>query len=137
MTVKQIIVMREDLNMSRGKLASQAAHASMGSLLAHMRKQWDEDGEELFGYDLTFGPHNAELKEWLENSFTKIVVYVKSEEKLMNLYNKVKEAGLRVTLIEDNGTTEFGGVKTKTAIAIGPHASERLDPFTKKYPLLK
>ncbi len=55
----------------------------------------------------------------------------------MQLYEKVQKAGLRVSLIIDNGTTEFGGIKTKTCIAIGPHSVERIDPFTKKYPLLK
>lgn len=80
---------------------------------------------------------DPELKSWLNGSFTKIVVYVKNEEKLMQLYEKVQKAGLRVSLIIDNGTTEFGGVKTKTCIAIGPHSAERIDPFTKKYPLLK
>lgn len=144
MTVKQIIVVREDLNMSRGKIASQVAHASMKVLVDAMQPivcgtfKADYTAEYFNMMDGRFLPlEDPELKAWLEGSFTKIVVYVKSEEKLMNLYNKVKDAGLRVSLIIDNGTTEFGGVKTKTCIAIGPHAAERIDPFTKKYPLLK
>ena len=138
MTVKQIIVVREDLNMSRGKIGSQVAHASMKSLADAMTKTTDEDGNST-GLVLTYSDslNDKELKEWLDGSFTKIVVYVKSEQKLMDLYHKVKEAGLRVSLIIDNGTTEFNGVKTKTCIAIGPHSAERIDPFTKKYPLLK
>lgn len=138
MTVKQIIVVREDLNMSRGKISSQVAHASMKALVDAMHKGIgiSNEVEEM---TLTFSDseNDLELKEWLAGSFTKIVVYVKSEEKLMNLYNKVKEAGLRVSLIVDNGTTEFNGVRTKTCIAIGPHNAERIDPFTKRYPLLK
>lgn len=145
MAIKQIIVVREDLNMSRGKLASQVAHASMKSLVdAMQRVDLPEMIETEDGLDEVKRPSlvldldsDKELKAWLEGSFTKIVVYVKSEEKLMNLYNKVKSAGLRASLIIDNGTTEFGGVKTKTCIAIGPHDAERIDPFTKKYPLLK
>lgn len=139
MATKQIIVVREDLNMSRGKIASQVAHASMKTLMDAMLKITDEDGESL-SYMLTFPEQeeNAlELKDWLTNSFTKIVVYVNSEEKLMNLYHKVQEAGLRTALIIDNGTTEFNGERTKTCIAIGPHTAERLDPITKRYPLLK
>ena len=137
MTVKQIIVVRDDLGMSRGKLASQCSHASMKSLADAMTKVVDESGATI-GLSLTYtdSENDKELKEWLNGSFTKIVVYVKSEEKLMQLYEKVQKAGLRVSLIIDNGTTEFGGVKTKTCIAIGPHSSERIDPFTKKYPLL-
>lgn len=145
MTVKQIIVVREDLDMSRGKIASQAAHASMKALVdAMQRVDLPELIETEDGLDEVKRPSlvldldsDKELKAWLEGSFTKIVVYVKSEEKLMQLYEKVQKAGLRVSLIIDNGTTEFGGVKTKTCIAIGPHSAERIDPFTKKYPLLK
>lgn len=138
MFVKQIIVVREDLNMSRGKIGSQVAHASMKSLADAMERKLDEYGNTT-GLVLNYADseNDRELKEWLEGSFTKIVVYVKSETKLMDLYYKVKDAGLRVSLIIDNGTTEFNGVKTKTCIAIGPHAAERIDPFTKKYPLLK
>lgn len=138
MTVKQIIVIREDLNMSRGKIASQSAHASMKALVDAMSKGIGLSNE-VEEYNLSFNDseNDKELKEWLNGSFTKIVVYVKSEEKLMQLYEKVQKAGLRVSLIIDNGTTEFGGVKTKTCIAIGPHSAERIDPFTKKYPLLK
>lgn len=145
MTVKQIIVVREDLNMSRGKLASQAAHASMKALVDAMKRiDMKQAIETEDGLDYETRPamyldldEDKELKAWLEGSFTKIVVFVKSEEKLMQLYDKVQKAGLRVSLIIDNGTTEFGGVKTKTCIAIGPHEAERIDPFTKKYPLLK
>lgn len=138
MTVKQIIVVREDLNMSRGKIASQVAHASMKSLVDAMSKGIGLSNElEEYSLSFTDDTNSKELKAWLEGSFTKIVVYVKSEEKLMQLYKKVQDAGLRASLIIDNGTTEFGGVKTKTCIAIGPHEAERIDPFTKKYPLLK
>ena len=145
MTIKQIIVIREDLDMSRGKIASQAAHASMKALvdaMKHIDMKRVIETEDGLDYDTRPAMYldldeDKELKAWLEGSFTKIVVYVKSEEKLMQLYEKVQKAGLRVSLIIDNGTTEFGGVKTKTCIAIGPHAAERIDPFTKKYPLLK
>ncbi len=138
MAVKQIIVVREDLNMSRGKIASQAAHASMKALVDAMSKGIGLSNEvEELTLHFDESENDKELKEWLNGSFTKIVVYVQSEEKLMQLYEKVQKAGLRVSLIIDNGTTEFGGVKTKTCIAIGPHAAERIDPFTKKYPLLK
>lgn len=138
MTIKQIIVVRKDLNMSSGKCASQVAHASTKSIIDAMSKVIGLTNE-VEEYNLSFSDseNDKELKEWLNGSFTKIVVYVKSEENLMQLYDKVQKAGLRVSLIIDNGTTEFGGVKTKTCIAIGPHSAERIDPFTKKYPLLK
>ncbi|QDJ96459.1 peptidyl-tRNA hydrolase [Xanthomonas phage Xoo-sp13] len=85
---------------------------------------------------LCLGLEDPDLKEWITGSFTKIAVSVKSEKKLIELYEKVKAAGLRVSLITDNGHTVFNGVPTNTCIAIGPHSSEILDPYTKKYPLL-
>ncbi len=119
--------------MGKGKIAAMAAHAAMAVLTDAMTKKYDQNTVE---WSLNLND-DLELKEWLEGSFTKIVVYVKNEDKLLDLYYKVKEAGLRVSMIVDNGTTEFGGVKTRTCIAIGPHSAERLDPYTKKYPLLK
>lgn len=133
MAIKQIIAIREDLEMSRGKIASQAAHASMKSLVDAMEKRNDMNTIE---WSLNLNS-DLELKEWLEGSFTKIVVAVKDEREMDKLYNKCKEAGLRVSMIIDNGTTEFDGQKTKTCVAIGPHEADKLDPFTKRYRLLK
>ena len=78
---------------------------------------------------------NEEL-EWVDGIFTKICVSVNSEAELMDCYNKAKEAGLNCALIEDNGLTEFNGVITRTCIAIGPNASEKIDLITGGLPLL-
>ena len=144
MSVKQIIVVREDLKMSRGKIASQVAHASMKNLVDAMstcnttNKDFcvDDSGDSCIIMSLDLSK-DADLRAWLEGSFTKIVVYVQSEAKLQALYDKCKDAGLRTSMIIDNGATEFNGERTKTCIAIGPHKSEVLDPITKRYPLLK
>ena len=74
---------------------------------------------------------DLDMKEWLEGSFTKIV---KVNE--LDALCKAKDANLRVSMIIDNGTTEFGGEKTKTSY-VGPHSAEKLDQFTKRYRLLK
>jgi PTH2 family peptidyl-tRNA hydrolase len=39
-------------------------------------------------------------------------------------------------MIEDNGATEFNGVKTKTCCAIGPHSDEKFEGVTDHLPLL-
>jgi peptidyl-tRNA hydrolase len=49
---------------------------------------------------------------------------------------KALEAGLMSYLIEDNGATEFGGIKTATCVAIGPHYDERFEEITDNLPLL-
>ena len=76
------------------------------------------------------------VKEWLEGSFTKICVSVNSEQELLDIYNKALENNINVKLIQDNGLTEFGGVKTYTCLALGPDYPEVLDPLTKHLPLL-
>jgi PTH2 family peptidyl-tRNA hydrolase len=63
---------------------------------------------------------SKEIIHWLNHSFRKIVCYVDSLEELEEIHQKALDAGLISHMIEDNGVTEFGGVKTKTCIAVGP-----------------
>jgi PTH2 family peptidyl-tRNA hydrolase len=128
--VKQVIVVRTkypDNNggvrkLRTGKLISQAAHASM-AFLTNKIKNKDFDFSE-------------EQQEWINGIFTKICCYVESEEELVNIYKAAKNAGLTVELIEDKGLTEFNNVSTKTALAIGPHYSEKIDSITGFLPLM-
>lgn len=121
--IKQVIVARRDLNMRKGKLVSQGSHASMGAILNY---RTSDNRLDL--------PPDAQ--EWLDTLFTKICVYVNSEEELMNINYNAVAAGLNVKLITDSGLTEFHGVPTKTCLAIGPHDAERIDPITGHLPLL-
>ena len=75
-------------------------------------------------------------KDWFSGDFTKVCLYVNSEEELDDIYNKAKDAGLNVCEIIDNGLTEFHGVKTKTCLAIGPDLSDKIDPITGNLKLL-
>ncbi len=126
---KQIIVIRKDLNMRKGKMVSQGAHASMGAVLSVMQKEYPDM------WHLAMDKHPA-LQEWLNGPFTKITVSVDSEQELLDLQEKAKEAGFINCLITDNGTTEFGGVPTNTALAIGPAYSDELAPLTGHLKLL-
>lgn len=63
-------------------------------------------------------------------------VYVNSEAELLEIVQAANDAGLYNALITDSGLTEFGGVPTKTCIAIGPAYSDRIDPVTRHLPLL-
>lgn len=114
---KQVIVMRRDLKMRRGKEIAQGSHASMAFLTRRLQQH------------ITPVWTKAEL-EWLEGSFAKVCVKVNSEEELLNVYNKAKEAGLEVHLITDSGRTEFHGIPTHTCLAIGPDYSSKIDPIT-------
>ena len=153
METKQVIVVRTQYpdgkggtkKLRTGKLIAQAAHASMSFLTRRINARLnsvsykDVDGEPI--EYIVEGPLYAnfcltpEEEHWLDNSFKKICVYVNSEEELLDIYNKAKEAGLEVHLVEDSGLTEFHGEKTNTCLAIGPHESSRIDVITGHLPL--
>lgn len=126
---KQVIVMRRDLNMRKGKIAAQAGHASLGAVLSGSYEA-DYAGES--GRMI---PLDKALNAWLTSSFRKICVYVNSETELLEIYQKAVDGGLRTVLITDNGDTEFNGVPTKTCCAIGPAFEDEVDPITGKLPL--
>lgn len=129
---KQVIVMRTDLNMRKGKMAAQASHASMAVILNMMECEYNELYERR---NLTI-PVGSALDAWLNGPFKKICVGIESEAQLLDLYDRVKAAGIPVSKIIDSGLTEFGGEKTLTCIGIGPDYPEKIDPFTKSLKLL-
>jgi PTH2 family peptidyl-tRNA hydrolase len=132
---KQVIVVRKDLNMRKGKLAAQVAHASLKSFLddcAKIKNTTDCNSVQIttvFDLDDPFAI-------WLLGSFAKIVVSVDSEEELINLYNIARVNDIRVTKVIDSGKTEFNGVPTLTCIAFGPDESKKLDKITGNLPLM-
>lgn len=128
MDVKQVIVVRKDLNMRKGKLAAQVAHASMKIFFDRTA---DVDG----GRDYRISNVTEEMEEWIEGSFTKIVVGINSEKELMDLYIEAQLVGLPHALIQDAGKTEFKE-PTYTCIAIGPAESEKIDRITGNLELL-
>ena len=118
--MKQVIVIRKDLQMRKGKMIAQGAHASMAAILGYDNQVMD----------------NEYIKEWLEGSFTKICVYVISKKELLDIYDMANHWELPCALIKDNGTTEFGGVKTYTAVAVGPGPIDIIDDITGDLKLL-
>ena len=122
MEPKQVIVMRRDLGMRRGKEIAQGAHAAM-IWLAHRIRQP--------GYVFT----HAE-RTWLEGSFAKVCVRVESEGELLGIVRAAEESGVMVHLCVDAGRTEFHGVPTPTCCAIGPDFPDRIDPITGHLKLL-
>lgn len=131
MNNKQVIVVRKDLNMRKGKMVAQGAHASMAAVLKKGMIIPGENGPEGFCI-----PLDQAMKEWLTGAFKKICVSVNGEAELLEVYQKALDAGLHCALIRDSGLTEFGGVPTYTTCAIGPNAAEVIDPITGGLPLL-
>jgi PTH2 family peptidyl-tRNA hydrolase len=136
MNTKQVIVIRNDLNMRKGKMCAQSSHASMAFLTMGMRKGYGGDTLPCFSTDTFFVEESCAIEHWLKNSFRKIVCYVNSEKELIDLHQKALDSGLISHLIEDNGATEFNGIKTLTCCAIGPHFDERFEGVTDHLPLL-
>lgn len=118
--MKQVILMRKDLKMRRGKEIAQGSHAAMAFLL---------DGISLFGNgnpDEKF----ENLTEWVNGGQTKICLQIHSEEELLKLHQEALDVGLEANYITDAGRTEFNGVPTKTCLVIGPNKSEKIDKIT-------
>jgi PTH2 family peptidyl-tRNA hydrolase len=114
---KQVIVLRTDIKMSKGKLAVQACHASV-SALENARKM-----------------HPGWVRSWLSEGQKKVVAKVKSLEHLERLRRQAEKDGLPNALIEDKGLTEIPP-GTITALGIGPAPEEKLDTITRDLPLL-
>jgi PTH2 family peptidyl-tRNA hydrolase len=113
---RQIIVMRNDLNMRKGKMVAQGAHASLKVTLENL--------------------NHPNVKAWLSDAFTKITLKVESEQELKDTYEAARTAGLPCSIILDAGRTEFAGVPTLTCCAIGPAKKEDLDKITGNLRLL-
>lgn len=131
--VKQIIVMRKDLNMRKGKIAAQAGHAVLSVIFKklNMLDQFFWSVEQ----DRVVFEGDEVLDDWFTNSYTKICLYVNSEQELLDLKEKADSLGFVTSLIKDNGTTEFNGVPTYTCIAFEPLPAEKIDILTKDLPL--
>ena len=124
--IKQVIVLRKDLNMRKGKMVAQGAHASMKVFL---------DRGLTYDYQL-HAELTPDMVEWVEGKFAKIVLGVESEEELLAVYEQAQEADIPTALITDDGRTEFHGEPTHTAVAVGPAKAEDIDPITGSMKLL-
>ena len=120
MEIKQVIVIRKDLKMRRGKEIAQGAHASMAWLSRRIT--------------VADGTGSAPLSDveirWLTGRFAKVCLQVDSEAELLDVYQRATGAGLEAQLITDAGHTEFHGVPTHTCVGIGPDLAERIDAVT-------
>lgn len=113
---KLVVVVREDLKMSGGKLAAQVAHAAVACALeAKKRKpKW--------------------FSEWYREGQKKVVLKAKDLEELRSLKEKASRAGLTLAMIADAGLTELPP-NTITCLGIGPAPNEAIDPITGSLPL--
>lgn len=116
MQYKLVIVVREDLRMSPGKLAAQVAHAAVScSLSAKAKKtKW--------------------FSEWYKEGQRKVVLRVPGAAELRQLDREAAGAGLPHALIADAGLTELPP-NTVTCVGIGPAPEREVDSITGSLPL--
>lgn len=125
---KQVLIVRKDLNMRKGKMVAQGAHASLGAILS---LKIPDDNQDVLSIKL-----DDRVRSWLLGNFKKITVSVNSEEELLELHKIAVELGLVNCLVKDSGLTEFKGVPTLTVLAIGPDKEAIIDKVTGDLPLL-
>lgn len=121
--IKQVILIRKDLKMRRGKEIAQGSHACMEFLVSQLRQHLANNA------DLTI-ELNEQEKKWISVGMAKVCLQVNSEQQLLEYHDKAKSHGIKSYLIRDSGRTEFKGNPTLTACAIGPDEVDKVDGIT-------
>ena len=147
--IRQTIVVRKDLNMRKGKIAAQVAHASnvpLVNLIKLTEKYFlmqkgrhPGDGRDKDFKNLAekYTAEKTIIESWIyENKYTKIVLGCNSEEELLDLIKKSQELEIPCYPIYDMGLTEFHGKETLTCCSFGPFEKEKLDKLTGKLQLI-
>ena len=114
---KMVIVTREDLNLSSGKLAAQVAHAAVACVLQTKKNKpkW--------------------FNKWQSEGGKKVIVKVENLGVLFTLKEEAERLGIVSNIIEDAGHTEISP-GTKTVLGIGPAPNNLLDKITGNLPIL-
>lgn len=106
--LKQVVLVRNDLKLPKGKLASQVAHASVEAVLKSDKEK---------------------VKKWRLLGSAKIVLKVDKKEDLYKFNQIAKDSGLVTALITDAGKTTIAP-GTETCLGIGPDEEEKIDKIT-------
>ena len=117
MSCKMVILVRKDLDMGKGKIAAQVAHAAVECALYAYRKK-----REIFD-------------RWYSEGQRKVVLKVSDEGELLRYHTIARAHGLITALIKDAGHTQLPP-GTITCLGIGPDEEDRIDQITGGLPLL-
>jgi PTH2 family peptidyl-tRNA hydrolase len=106
-----VVVVRSDLDISKGKIAVQVAHAAvMCALESRLKaKPW--------------------FDRWLDGGQRKVVVKAPNLPALRDLQSRAEREGLVAVLVQDAGLTEVEP-GTMTVLGIGPAPDEVVDKIT-------
>ena len=151
--MKQIIIVRKDLNMSKGKMSAQVAHASMAFLTNALKEASPSPYttnivSPTVYKSILYIPEDM-YKNWICGSFTKVILEAKNKYQLEKVYRIANELGLKEGIdyfpIKDNCYTELepeevdenGVGKTLTCVGFIPLDDETANKISKKYQLYK
>ena len=112
--MKQVIIIRADLKLPKGKLAAQVAHASV---------------------DAALKSDSHDLKKWRNEGMAKIVLKTDNEQEMIKYFQLAKDKGYPCSLITDAGKTVVAP-GTKTCVGIGPVEEDKVDKLTSHLKLL-
>ena len=151
--MRQLIIARKDLNMSAGKLAAQASHASMAFLTAPLRA---EKGDKNEIKRIENGDYVFELKmdaetydNWICGIFTKTICEARNRNQLLKAKKMAEEMGMKegsdFFLIKDNCLTELepeemdenGVGRTLTCIGFRPLPDDVAHEISRKFQLYR
>lgn len=115
--LKQVIVVRKDIAMGRGKLAAQVAHASVLAVekARSARENW--------------------FNLWFKTGQAKVVLKAENLKELIELEDHARTIGLPTVRVQDSGLTQIPS-GTITCIGIGPGPVELIDKVTSYLKLL-
>jgi len=113
--MKQVILVREDLKLPRGKTAAQVSHASLEAAMKSSKNK---------------------LEKWKSEGSKKVILSVKDKEELFKYKDKAKKLNLKIALIKDAGRT-FLKESDYTCLGIGPDEESKIDKVSRDLKLLK
>lgn len=112
--MKQVIIVRSDLKMSKGKTAAQCCHAAIGSYTAADKNK---------------------IQSWEREGQKKVILKVSEVSELFELKEMAKKLNVPNFLVTDAGHTELPP-STITCLGLGPDDDEVIDKITSELKLL-
>ncbi|PZC82594.1 hypothetical protein B5X24_HaOG210038 [Helicoverpa armigera] len=114
---KLVLVVRTDLNMSKGKIAAQCSHAAVGAFEKAQKR--DPEG----------------LKTWQYTGQAKVALKTDSLDEVKQICDNAKKMGLITSLIRDAGRTQIAP-NSITVLGVGPAPKDIIDKVTGHLKLL-
>lgn len=111
---KQVIILRKDVGMDKGKMIVHAIHAAIDSMR--------NSDEEI-------------IKKWEKEGSKKIVLKINSMKEFEKVEAQLKKAKVPFVVIKDAGLTQLKR-GTVTALGVGPVEEKKVDKITGKLKLL-